>query len=164
MRFPLRVVGAVREAWPADKPLACRISSVDGVGTGWSIEDSQLLAARLRELGVDLVDCSSGGMTLPRKEMLVPRGPGFQVPFAARLRAEAGVATIAVGGITDAAQADAIVAEGKADLIAVGRQMLANPNWALDAAETLLTEGRWGRWPVPFGWWLERRHRAGGSA
>jgi 2,4-dienoyl-CoA reductase-like NADH-dependent reductase (Old Yellow Enzyme family) len=164
MRFPLRIVGAVREAWSADKPLACRISSIDGVGIGWSMEDSRLLAARLREQGVDLVDCSSGGMTLPRKEMLVPRGPGFQVPFAARLRAEAGVATIAVGGITDAAQADAIVAKGKADLVAVGRQMLANPNWALDAAETLLTEGRWERWPVPFGWWLERRHRAGGSA
>ncbi len=164
MRFPLRVVGAVRQAWPTDKPLACRISSVDGIGIGWSIEDSQLLAARLGDLGVDLIDCSSGGMTLPRKEMLVPRGPGFQVPFAARLRAEAGVATVAVGGITDAAQANAIVAEEKADMIAVGRQMLANPNWALHAAETLLTEGHWERWPLPFGWWLERRHRARGSA
>ena len=64
------------------------------------------------------------------------------------------------GGITDAVQADAIVAEGKADLVAVGRQMLANPNWGLDAAEALLTSGRWERWPVPFGWWLERRDRA----
>jgi 2,4-dienoyl-CoA reductase-like NADH-dependent reductase (Old Yellow Enzyme family) len=159
MRFPLRVVGAVREAWPANKPLACRISSVDGLGIGWSLEDSQLLAARLRDLGVDLVDCSSGGMTMPRKEMLVPRGPGFQVPFAARIRAEADVATLAVGGITDAEQADAIIAEGKADLVALGRQMLANPNWALNAADTLLDDDRWGQWPVPFGWWLERLHR-----
>lgn len=159
MRFPLRVVAAVREAWPDEKPLACRISSVDGVGIGWSLDDSLLLAERLRELGVDLVDCSSGGMTLPRKDMLVPRGPGFQVPFAARLRAGADIATVAVGGITDAVQADAIVAEGKADLVAVGRQMLANPNWGLDAAEALLTSGHWERWPVPFGWWLERRER-----
>lgn len=159
MRFPLRIVAAVRETWPARKPLACRISSVDGVGIGWSVEDSLHLAGRLRALGVDLVDCSSGGMTLPRREMLVPRGPGFQVPFAARIRAEADIATIAVGGITDAEQADAIIAEGKADLVAVGRQMLANPNWALDAAGTLLDDDRWNRWPVPFGWWLERLHR-----
>lgn len=160
LRFPLRVVAAVRAAWPAEKPLACRISSVDGIGIGWSLDDSLFLAKRLRELGVDLVDCSSGGMVLPRREMLVPRGPGFQVPFAARLRAEAHIATIAVGGITDAIQADAIIVEGKADLVAVGRQMLANPNWGLDAAEALLTSGRWERWPVPFGWWLERRDRA----
>jgi 2,4-dienoyl-CoA reductase-like NADH-dependent reductase (Old Yellow Enzyme family) len=160
MRFPLRVVAAVRKAWPREKPLACRISSVDGVGVGWSLDDSLILAERLRELGVDLVDCSSGGMALPRKDMLVPRGPGFQVPFAARLRAEADIATIAVGGITDALQADAVVAGGKADLVAVGRQMLANPNWGLDAAEALLTDGCWDQWPIPFGWWLERRHRA----
>lgn len=161
MRFPLRVVSAVRDAWPQEKPLACRISSVDGVGIGWSLDDSLILAERLRELGVDLVDCSSGGMPLPCKDMLVPRGPCFQVPFAARLRAEADIATIAVGGITDPRKADAIVAEGKADLVAIGRQMLANPNWGLGAAETLLASSGWERWPVPFGWWLERRHRAG---
>lgn len=159
VRFPLRVVAAVREAWPAEKPLACRISSVDGVDVGWSLDESRYLAARLRELGVDLVDCSSGGMILPRKEMLVPRGPGFQVGFAADLRATADIATMAVGGITEAAQADAIVRTGKADLVAIGRQMLVEPNWALHAAN-VLDDRPFERWPVPFGWWLARRRRA----
>lgn len=160
MRFPLRIATAVREAWPGDKPLGCRISSVDGIDIGWSLDDSLLLVERLRAIGVDLIDCSSGGMILPRKEMLVPRGPGFQVEFAARLRAEVNIATMAVGGITQAGQADAIIATRKADLVAVGRQMLCNPNWALDAARALLPERHWERWPLPFGWWLKRWHPA----
>ena len=160
MRFPLRVAAAVRKAWPDDKPLACRIWTVDGVGVGWSLEDSTVFARELSRIGVDLVDCSSGGMILPEKGMLVPRGPGFQVSFAEALRDRAGIATMAVGGITGAEQAEAIVANGQADLVALAREMLENPNWAVEAANTL-EGGTYQRWPVPFGWWLRRRAGSG---
>lgn len=159
MRFPLRIARAVRAAWPDDKPVACRISSVDGVGIGWSLEDSTVFAEALARIGVDLVDCSSGGMTLPERGMLVPRSPGFQVPFAAELRRSARIATIAVGLISDARQAEAIVASGQADLVAIGRELLENPNWALHAANELEPASTYARWPVPFGWWLKRRAR-----
>ncbi len=160
MRFPLRVVEAVREVWPADKPLSCRISCVDGVGIGWGIADSQMLVLALLVLGVDLIDCSSGGMILPRREMLVPRGPGFQVTFARTLRESTGATVMAVGGITEAQQADAILTKGDADLVAIGREMMVDPNWALRAANTLEDKSGWARWPVPFGWWLARRDRS----
>ena len=97
MRFPLAVVEAVRAEWPADKPLFVRISSVDGIDVGWTIEDSIVFAKALAAHGVDVVDCSSGGMKLPRDKSLVARNPGFQVPFAAKVRREAQVATMAVG-------------------------------------------------------------------
>ncbi|MWD26034.1 hypothetical protein E0K89_000880 [Aquicoccus sp. SCR17] len=160
MRFPLRIAKAVRKAWPQEKPLACRISSVDGVGIGWTLEESADFAKALAGVGVDLVDCSSGGMTLPERGMLVPRAPGFQLPFAAELRRVPGIATIAVGIITDARQAEAAIASGQADLVALGREMLENPNWALQAANALEPEQAYTRWPVPFGWWLKRRARA----
>ncbi|WP_333827200.1 NADH:flavin oxidoreductase/NADH oxidase [Pararhodobacter sp.] len=160
MRFPLRVVEAVRTHWAPDKPLACRISSVDGVSVGWSIADSRILADRLRRIGVDLIDCSSGGMILPERDMLVPRGPGFQVDFAADLRGHTGLATIAVGQITDAAQANDIIASGRADLVAIGRQMLVNPNWALEAETALSADHSYDHWPRQFGWWLGRRRHA----
>jgi 2,4-dienoyl-CoA reductase-like NADH-dependent reductase (Old Yellow Enzyme family) len=160
MRLPLEVVAAVRAAWPPHKPLACRISSVDGIGVGWSLEDSQVLVTALIAAGVDLVDCSSGGMILPRSDMMVPRGPGFQMPFASRLKRTTGACVIAVGGITEAAEAEAALARGDADLVALGREMLANPNWALHAADVLLGAPGWDLWPKPFGWWLARRSRA----
>ncbi|GLI20880.1 2,4-dienoyl-CoA reductase-like NADH-dependent reductase (Old Yellow Enzyme family) [Xanthobacter flavus] len=160
MRFPLEVVEGVRAAWPAHKPLACRISSVDGIGIGWSLEDSQVLVKALIAAGVDLVDCSSGGMILPSGQMMVPRGPGFQVPFASQLRRATGACVIAVGGIADAAEAEAVLTREDADLVAIGRAMLADPNWALHAAATLVEDGGWAHWPKPFGWWLERRARA----
>lgn len=160
LRFPLRVAKAVRAAWPDTKPMACRISSVDGIGVGWSLEDSEVLAKALAGIGVDLLDCSSGGMELPCRDMLVPRGPGFQVRFASELRRSSGLATMAVGGITDARQAETILVQDHADLIAIGREMLANPNWALDAANALEPDASFFRWPKPFGWWLERRARA----
>ena len=162
MRLPLEVAAAVRAAWPAHKPLACRISSVDGIGVGWSLEDSQVLVTALIAAGVDLVDCSSGGMILPRSDMMVPRGPGFQVPFASRLKRTTGACVIAVGGITQASEAEAVLGREDADLVALGREMLADPNWALHAAETLLGAPGWELWPKPFGWWLARRARSAG--
>ncbi|HEX4883353.1 MAG TPA: NADH:flavin oxidoreductase/NADH oxidase [Casimicrobiaceae bacterium] len=162
MRLPLAVAAAVRDAWPADRPLFFRMSCVDGVDVGWSLDDSVVLAQRLRAAGVDVVDCSSGGMSLPSKSHLVPRRPGFQVPFARRVRQEAGVATMAVGLIREPEQANAIVRDGDADLVALAREMLWDPNWPLHAAHALGVGDAWSRWPLQFGWWLARRgrHRA----
>jgi NADPH2 dehydrogenase len=134
MRFPLEVFDAVRAVWPAGKPLGVRISSTDWVEGGWAIEDSVALAAELKRRGCDWIDCSSGGVSPQQKIAL---GPGYQVPFARRIRAEAGIATIGVGLITDTQQAETIVASGDADMIALARGMLYDPRWAWHAAATL---------------------------
>ena len=157
MRFPLAVVEAVRAEWPADKPLFVRISSVDGIDVGWTIEDSIVFAKALAAHGVDVVDCSSGGMKLPRDKSLVARNPGFQVPFAAKVRREAQVATMAVGLIREPQQAEAILRSGEADLIALAREMLANPNFAAQAALALEGVAGWDLWSDQFRYWLERR-------
>jgi 2,4-dienoyl-CoA reductase-like NADH-dependent reductase (Old Yellow Enzyme family) len=159
MRFPLRVAEALRAAWPADKPMFARISAIDGVDYGWSLADSVAFARELKALGVDLVDCSTGGMKLPREHNLVARTPGFQVPFASGVRREAGIATMAVGLIRDPAQAEAVLQAGEADLIALGREMLFDPNWAAKATVALAGEAGWSAWPEAFGWWLQRRAR-----
>lgn len=134
MRFPLRVVAAVRSAWPAELPLFIRISVTDWVDGGFVPEEAVVFAREVHALGVDLVDCSSGGMH-PRAK--VPVAPGYQVPFAAQVRAGAGVPTAAVGLITRPAQAEEIVATGKADLVLMGREMLRRPHWALSASADL---------------------------
>jgi 2,4-dienoyl-CoA reductase-like NADH-dependent reductase (Old Yellow Enzyme family) len=157
MRFPLAVVEAVRAEWPADKPLFVRISSVDGIDVGWTIEDSIVFAKALAAHGVDVVDCSSGGMKLPRDKSLVARNPGFQVPFAAKVRREAQVATMAIGLIREPQQAEAILRSGEADLIALAREMLANPNFAAQAALALGGAAGWDLWSDQFRYWLERR-------
>jgi 2,4-dienoyl-CoA reductase-like NADH-dependent reductase (Old Yellow Enzyme family) len=157
MRFPLAVVEAVRAEWPADKPLFVRISSVDGVDVGWTIEDSIAFAKALAARGVDLVDCSSGGMKLPRDKSLMARNPGFQVPFAAKIRKEAKIATMAVGLILEPRQAEAILQSDEADLIALAREMLAHPNFAAQAALELEGAAGWDLWSDQFRYWLERR-------
>lgn len=158
-RFPLRMVEAIRAEWPSHKPVFVRISSVDGVDVGWSLEDSVLFAKALAKRGVDAIDCSSGGMKLPRDKQLVSRTLGFQVSFAEKIRKQSGVATIAVGLIIDAKQADEIIWSGAADLVALAREALFNPNWAAQAALELSRDQGWGLWPDPFRWWLERRAR-----
>ena len=157
MRFPLSVVEAVRAEWPADKPLFVRISAVDGVDVGWTIEDSVTFARALAARGVDLVDCSTGGMKLPRDKNLVARTPGFQVPFAARIRREAQIATMAVGLILEPKQAETILEAGEADLVAFAREMLANPNFAAQAALELEGSSGWDLWSDQYRYWLERR-------
>ncbi len=133
-RLVREVTRAVRAAWPADLPLWVRLSATDWVEGGWTVEDSVALSRDLAALGVDLVDCSSGGST---PAAAIPVGPGFQVPFAARIRAEAGIATGAVGLITEPAQADAIVREGRADVVLMARELLRQPHWPLQAAAAL---------------------------
>ena len=140
MRLPLEVARAVREAFPVERPILARISATDWVEGGWDLEQSVALARALRETGVDLVDCSSGGLVPHAK---VPLAPGYQVPFAEAIRERAGVMTGAVGLITEPAQAEAIVAGGKADLVLLARQLLRDPYWPLHAAQALGVEVPW---------------------
>jgi 2,4-dienoyl-CoA reductase-like NADH-dependent reductase (Old Yellow Enzyme family) len=163
MRLPLTIAEAMRSEWPNDKPMFTRISSVDGLDVGWSIEDSIVFSRELKRRGVDVIDCSSGGMKLPRGQQLVSRTPGFQVPFAARIRRELDVPTMAVGLIREPEEAEAILESGDADLIAIGREMLVNPNWAILAALSLKGEGGWETMPDCYGWWLARRARQQGD-
>ncbi len=159
MRFPLEVAEAMRAVWPQHKPMFARLSAVDGVGIGWSIDDSVAFAEALHERGIDLIDCSTGGIKLPRENNLVARAPGFQVGFAAQIRREAKVPTMAVGLILDARQAESILESGDADLVAIGREMLVDPNFAATAALDLEGEAGWRLWNNQFRWWLERRAR-----
>jgi 2,4-dienoyl-CoA reductase-like NADH-dependent reductase (Old Yellow Enzyme family) len=140
LRFPLRVVEAVREEWPEELPLFVRISATDWISGGWDIDQSITLARLLKERGVDLIDCSSG-FAVPNEK--VPFGPGFQVPFAAKVRTEAGIASGAVGFIIEPAQAEQIVANGQADAVFLARQMLRDPYWPLHAAKALHVEVSW---------------------
>ena len=145
MRLALEIARRVRAAWPARKPLFCRLSAVDGSVDGWSLDDSIVLARELARCGVDVIDCSSGGLTEETRALPVPRGLGFQVPFSERIRHEAKVRTQAVGMIVDAKQAEAVLAEGKADLVALGREALFDPYWPHHAALAL---GRRSRLPA----------------
>lgn len=140
IRFPLRVIRAVRAVWPAELPLFVRLSVTDWVSEGWDLGQSVLLARRLKTLGVDLIDCSSG-LAVP--DETIPAGPGFQVPFAAAIRSALAIATGAVGLITDPAQAEQIVATGQADAVSLARQMLRDPYWPLHAAQALGIELPW---------------------
>ncbi|BDG62411.1 NADH:flavin oxidoreductase/NADH oxidase [Caldinitratiruptor microaerophilus] len=133
-RLVREVVAAIREVWPERLPLFVRISATDWAPGGWDPDQSVELARGLGALGVDLVDCSSGGLV---PGVSIPTDPGYQVPFAERVRREAGIATGAVGLITTPAQADAIIREGKADLVLLGRQLLRDPYWPLRAAHEL---------------------------
>jgi 2,4-dienoyl-CoA reductase-like NADH-dependent reductase (Old Yellow Enzyme family) len=131
MRFPLEVFAAVRTAWPEEKPIGVRISCTDWIEGGWDIEQSVAFARELKKLGCDWIDCSSGGLM---KNQVIPVGPGYQVPFAERIRKDAGIITIAIGLITEARQAEKIIAEGKADMVALARGFLWDPRWAWHAA------------------------------
>jgi 2,4-dienoyl-CoA reductase-like NADH-dependent reductase (Old Yellow Enzyme family) len=128
------VVQAIRQRWPEKYPLFIRISSTEWTEGGFEVEDSVALARMLAPLGVDLIDCSSGGNVLGAK---IPSGPGYQVKFAERVRREAGVLTGAVGMITEPAQAEQILRSGQADLVILAREMLRNPYWPIRAAEEL---------------------------
>lgn len=160
MRFVVEVVEEVRRHWPADKPLFFRASAVDE--DGWSLDDSVALAKVLKHKGVDVVDCSSGGMT-PQSVVAhaTPQGFGYQVPYAQRIRRDAAVMTMAVGLIIHSDQAEAILASGKADLVAIGRELLHNPHWVLDAAVKLGVADAYAMVPPSYGFWLEKRARAG---
>ena len=140
IRLVLEVVDAVRGVWPERLPLFVRISATDWADGGWNPDESVELAKKLRDHGVDLVDASSGGLVPNAK---IPAAPGFQVGFATRIRREAGIATAAVGLITEPAQANAIVADGEADLVFLARAMLRDPYWPVHAAAALEVQESW---------------------
>ncbi len=144
LRLPLRVARAVRELWPAERPVFVRISATDWMPDGWDLAQSIELARRLKDIGIDLIDCSSGGL-VPHAQM--PAAPGFQVPFATAIRREASIATGAVGLITDPAQAEQIVATELADAVLLARALLRDPYWPLHAAHALGAEVAW---PNPY--------------
>jgi 2,4-dienoyl-CoA reductase-like NADH-dependent reductase (Old Yellow Enzyme family) len=159
MRLPLEIVEAVRREMPESMPLFVRVSSVDGTVEGWNMDDTVAFAHELKARGVDVVDCSSGGIAGSATALQVSRSLGFQVPFAERVRNEADIRTMAVGIILEAEQAETILREGQADLIAVGRQSQFNPNIAHHWAHELGINTRFEDWSPEFGWWLEKRIR-----
>lgn len=160
MRFPLEVARAVRADWPAEKPLFCRISATDE--GGWTLEDSHVLVRALLAEGVDVIDCSAGGMTA---RSITDPGPkpalGYQVPYSQSIRRETGARTMAVGLIIHADQAEAILKDGDADLVALGRELLYNPNWPMDSAAKLGLDDAFSMVPPSYGYWLEKRAQAG---
>jgi 2,4-dienoyl-CoA reductase-like NADH-dependent reductase (Old Yellow Enzyme family) len=140
VRLALEIVENVRTVIPEDFPLFVRISSTDWVEGGWTIEDSVRLAILLKAKGVDLIDCSSGGNV---KKAVIPLGPGYQVPFAERIKKEAEILTGAVGLITAPEQADNIIRTGQADIVLVARESLRNPYWPFKAAKALKEDIEW---------------------
>ncbi len=144
IRFVCEVAEAARGVWPEDKPLFIRISATDWHDDGWTPDESVALAQRLKSVGVDLVDCSSGGI-VPHAQ--IPMGPGYQTEFAERIRREARIATCAVGMITAPAQADSIIRSGQADMVMLAREFLRQPNWPLLAGRKL---GRDAPWPKQY--------------
>lgn len=139
-RFAIEIAKGVRGVIPDDFPLFARISSSDWIEGGWNIEDSVLLSKKLKESGVDLIDCSSGGNALTTS---IPAGPGYQIPFSERIKQEAGILAGGIGFITSPEQADQIIRTGQADIVLLAREMLRNPYWPLNAAKELKAEIEW---------------------
>ena len=167
MRFPLEVAAAVRAAIPEELPLFVRISAIDGKAGGWTMEDSVCLSDKMSQIGVDVVDCSSGGIGgAPRfrsddsgKPLTADsaRMPGFQVPFSRQLRDETSIKSMAVGVIIDPYQAEEILQSGGADLVALGREVMYDPFWPLHAAEALGVDSDYRMWPEQYAWAVDRR-------
>ncbi len=167
MHFPLEVCEAVRAEVGSDMPLFARISAIDGLEGGWTMDDSVVFSEALSSSGIDVVDCSSGGIAgAPRfriddtgkpltKESA--RQPGFQVPYAARVRNETTAKSMAIGVIVDPFQAEEILQSGGADLVALGREIMYDPFWPLRAAEALEVDPEFKMWPKQYGWAVNRR-------
>lgn len=155
MRFACEVVESVRAHWPADKPLFLRLSAEDDAG--WGPAQSVALARLVKPLGVDVIDCSSGGILGKPPAGAARPGYSYQVPYADQIRREADIQTMAVGLIVHADQAEQILQQGRADLIALARELLYNPNWAVDAAQKLGADPQFNLVPPPYQYWLSRR-------
>jgi 2,4-dienoyl-CoA reductase-like NADH-dependent reductase (Old Yellow Enzyme family) len=161
-RFPLEVAEAVRAAWPKDNPLFLRVSAVDGLDGGWTMDDTVAYAKELKARGIDVIDCSSGGLVGSATVARVKRTWGFQVPYAERVRREAGIMSMAVGLIVEPALAESILEKGRADLVAIAREALVNPCWPQMAEIALGRKAvdAMDDWPVQYGWWLKHREWA----
>jgi 2,4-dienoyl-CoA reductase-like NADH-dependent reductase (Old Yellow Enzyme family) len=153
-RFLVEIVDRIRAVWPADKALFVRLSCVDA---DWSIDQTVELVRELQAHGVDVIDCSSGGLTGVPLSSGARIGYGYQVPYAERIRARTGVRTMAVGHIVHATQAQRIIEDGSADLVALGRELLHNPNWPIDAARKLGLPDPYAQAPTRVSYWLRKR-------
>lgn len=158
-RFAVEVAEEIRSVWPDHLPLFFRLSATDWVDGGWEADDTVELARRLKSAGVDLIDCSSGGIGGRERPRRMELSQGFQAPFAERVRKEADMAAMTVGFIWDPDAADALVRDGKADLVALAREVLDDPNWTLHASKALGIDEDYTTWKPEFGWWLSRRQR-----
>lgn len=156
MAFPLEVIKAVMKVWPVELPVWVRVSVIDDADGGRTLDDTLEFVACLKALGVDLIDCSTGGWSDSPGATRLKREPGFQVPFAQAVRQKSGLPVMAVGLITEPLQAEQILTGGQADLIAIGRELLVDPNWPHRARAKLENSG-YSAWPAPYGWWLQRR-------
>jgi 2,4-dienoyl-CoA reductase-like NADH-dependent reductase (Old Yellow Enzyme family) len=161
-RLVLELAQRLRACWSPAKPLFVRLSATDDLDGGWELADSVRLASRLKDLGVDVIDCSSGGIvgSATGAQAIIPRTvrkPLFQVPLARAVKEQAGIATMAVGLILTPQQAAEVADSGAADLVAIGREALADPNWPLHAAQSLGIDADHVQWPKQFGWWLNVR-------
>jgi 2,4-dienoyl-CoA reductase-like NADH-dependent reductase (Old Yellow Enzyme family) len=158
-RFAVEVAREVRKVWPESKPLFFRVSAVDE--TGWTIEDSIALARLLKANGVDVIDCSSGGMSDGATASEMAPSYGYQVPYARAIRAGADIMTMAVGMIVHSDHAEQIVQDGSADLVAIGREMLHNPHWPMDAAQKLGVDAPFSGIPNAYSYFLDKRVKIG---
>ncbi|WP_422367308.1 NADH:flavin oxidoreductase/NADH oxidase [Pelagibius sp.] len=158
-RFAVEVAKSIRANWPEAYPLAFRLSATDWLDGGIEVEDTVETAKALKAAGVDMIDCSSGGIGGKDRPRRMVIEQGFQVPFAERIRADAEMATMAVGFLWDANVCEDLVSAGKADMIALARELLADPNWPLHTAKELEADENHGMWPIESGWWLMKRDR-----
>jgi 2,4-dienoyl-CoA reductase-like NADH-dependent reductase (Old Yellow Enzyme family) len=162
MRLPLEIAAILREILPDDRPVFLRVSSVDHIEGGSTIQDTIVFAQELKKIGIDMIDCSSGGVASGAVSALGVRDYGFQVSYAEQIRRNAKIPTMAVGLIVDPVQAEEIIASGQADLVAIAREALHDPSWPVHAQAALQAQGpeRFASWPQQFGWWLQRRAAA----
>ncbi|MBT5659816.1 MAG: NADH:flavin oxidoreductase/NADH oxidase [Rhodospirillaceae bacterium] len=158
-RFAIEVARSIRANWPEEYPLVFRLSATDWLEGGVEIEDTIMTAQALKAEGVDMIDCSTGGIAGRERPRRMTIEQGFQVPFATQVREEADVSTMAVGLLWDAKICEEIIAKGEADMIALARELLDDPNWPLHAAATLDADHDHNMWPEESGWWLMKRER-----
>ncbi len=160
MRFALEVAEVVRDAWPKDRPVFYRVSAVDGEGGLWDLEETVELSKVLKNIDIDLIDCSSVGISGDSEMPMVPRLPGYQVGFSERVRRDVDIMTIAVGGITEARQAEDILQAGQADLVALAREFLWHTDWTAHAAQDQGIEDPFGQMPHEYAYTLRQREAA----
>ena len=158
-RFAVEVARTIRSNWPENLPLAFRLSATDWLDGGLEAEDTVDTARALKDAGVDMIDCSTGGIGGKERPRRMVIEQGFQSPFAGKIRTEADIATMAVGFLWDPEVCNDILASGKADMIALARELLDDPNWPLHAASHLGFDEEHGLWPIESGWWLMKRNR-----
>lgn len=158
-RFAVEIAHAIRRNWPERYPLAFRLSATDWLEGGLEVEDTVETARALKHAGVDMIDCSTGGISGKERPRRMVIEQGFQTPFADKVRQDADIATMTVGFLWDAEFCDRLVSSGKADMVALAREILDDPNWPLHAARTLALDQKHEGWPVESGWWLMKRQR-----